>query len=192
MSVALTQPWTEEAFLDWASRQDEPYEFDGLRPVAMTGGNANHDRVTLNIHISLRARLRGTRCSHHGPNLGVRTTGGRIRYPDALITCTKFPGTERIAPDVVVVFEVISPRSGGMDRITKLREYQAVPSILRYVIVESTTAGLQVLHRDHGDETWRVQALTSGDSLGVPEVGTEIPVADIYEDVAFEEVLPFA
>jgi Uma2 family endonuclease len=186
MSSALPQPWTAEAFLDWASRQEGRYEFDGVRPVAMTGGNANHGRIIVNIHVALRARLRGTPCSHHGPDLGVQTIGSRIRYPDALITCTRFPGTDRLAPGVVTLFEVISPTSGGIDRIEKLREYQAVPSILRYVIVESAITGLQVLHRKAGDEAWLVEALTIDDVLDLPEVGIAIPVREIYEDIVFD------
>ncbi len=43
-------------------------EVDGQRPVAMTGGTARHSRITINIHTALRARLRGTRCSHYGPD----------------------------------------------------------------------------------------------------------------------------
>jgi len=190
MNVALQKPWTPERFLAWAEAQEDRYEFDGIRPVAMTGGNQNHDRITVNIATALRARLRGKPCSNHGPNLGVRTIGSAIRYPDAFITCTKFPGTDKIAPNVVVVFEVLSPTSGAIDRITKVREYEAVPSILRYVIVESVTAGLQVLHRSNGEAPWTVHALTKDDVLALPEVGMDISVAEFYEDVEFEAAEP--
>jgi Uma2 family endonuclease len=187
MNVALQKPWTPERFLAWAETQDVPYEFDGIRPVAMTGGNARHDRITGNIHGALRARLRGKPCSNYGPNLGMQTIGSKIRYPDALITCTKFRDTEKLAPNVVVVFEVVSPTSGGLDRIEKVREYETVPSILRYVIVESTTAGLQVLHRDNGESPWTAHALMKDDVLAIPEVGIEVPVAELYEGINFED-----
>jgi Uma2 family endonuclease len=190
MSIALEQPWTAERFLAWAESQEERYEFDGTRPVAMTGGNANHNRITMNILVALRARLRGTPCSNYGPDLGVQTIGSRIRYPDALITCTKFPGTDKLAPDVRVIFEVISPTSGGLDRIVKVREYAAVASVRRYIIAESTTAGLQVLHRASGEAPWTAIALTGEDVLALPEVGIEIPIAEFYEDVAFEDAAP--
>jgi len=62
MNVALTHPWTDEQFLNWAAAQEGRYEFDGLQPVAMTGGTARHSRITLNIHVALRSRLRGTQC----------------------------------------------------------------------------------------------------------------------------------
>jgi Uma2 family endonuclease len=183
MSLALQPPWTIEQFLNWASAQEGRYEFDGTKPVAMTGGNARHSRVTTNVHVALRSRLRGTTCSHYGPDLGVRTIGSKVRYPDALITCAQFPDTEQLAPDVRIVFEVLSPTSGQTDRIEKVREYAAVPSIRRYVIVETTSAGLLVLHRRDAGEPWTATALTIDDNLALPEIDIEIPVAEFYEAV---------
>jgi Uma2 family endonuclease len=190
MTVLARKPWTQDDFLAWAERQEGRFEFDGFQPVAMTGGNARHDKITGNINTALRTRLRGKPCSNYGPNLAVQTTASRIRYPDALITCTRFPDTNQIAPNVVVVFEVLSPTSGGIDRIEKLREYEAVPSILRYVIVESATPGLQVLHRQDGTSPWTVHALTQADILSVPEADIDIPVAEFYVDVEFDPPVP--
>ena len=185
MDASVTPPWTVEQFLSWAARQEERYEFDGERPVAMTGGTARHNRIAGNIHAALRMRLRGGRCSNFGPALGVRTTGQKVRYPDALVTCTKFPDSERLAPDVVVVFEVLSPDSGRRDRIEKVREYAAVPSIRRYAIVEFSSSGLLLLHRHKGDAAFTAQSLTIDDILVLPEIGIEIPVSEIYEDIDF-------
>jgi Uma2 family endonuclease len=187
MNIALKRPWTAEQFLTWAARQEGRYEFDGIQPVAMTGGSADHNRITLNIHAALRSRLRGRPCSFFGPDLAVRTVGETVRCPDALITCTKFPGTDRVAPDVVVVFEVLSPDSGRRDRIEKLQEYAAVPSIRRYVILEYRSKALLLFHRSQGYEPWTAQALKAEDSLSLPEVGIDIPVGEFYEDVEIPE-----
>jgi Uma2 family endonuclease len=185
MSIVLQKPWTEEQFLDWAGAQDAPYEFDGFRPVAMTGGNGRHDTITTNIAIALRQRLDGTACSSWGPNLGVRTVRARIRYPDALITCTKFPDDERIAPDPRVVFEVVSPTSARMDKVEKVREYQAVPSILRYVIVEAAAPTVLSLHRQSGSDPWTLTPQSIGDALPIPEAGIEIQVSELYARIEF-------
>nr|WP_294508174.1 Uma2 family endonuclease [uncultured Rhodopila sp.] len=187
MNVTFTTPWTVERFLIWAARQEERYEFDGTQPVAMTGGSGRHSRIMGNIHAALRARLRGTRCSYFGPDLGVRTGGDKVRFPDALVTCTKFPETEPLAPDPVVVFEVLSPDSGRRDRIEKVGDYASVASIRRYVIVESSGVGLLVLHRQQGDAAFAALRLSGEHTLALPEIGIEIPVAEIYEDVDFED-----
>jgi Uma2 family endonuclease len=190
MSVALSKVWTEDAFLSWARRQEGRYEFDGFAPVAMNGGSANHSLIIGNIQAALRVRLRGTPCAYFGPELAIRTPAGKIRYPDTLVTCTRFPGTAYIAPDPVIVFEVISPDSGGRDRIEKLREYAAVPSIRRYVIVESAGIGLTVMHRLAGDDAFTVLPLSAEDTLHLPEIAIEVPVGEFYLDVEFDDEAP--
>ena len=183
MSTAVRQPhMTRGEFLDWAATQEVRYEFDGSRPVAMTGGTVNHSQIGGNIYFALRRRLEGTGRVPMGPDAGVATIGDAVRYPDALVTCTRPPGTDRIVPGVVVVFEVLSPTSGRIDRIDKLREYQAVPSILRYVILEHTSAALAVHSRVKGTDPWIATALTEGDVLRMPEIGIEVPIAEFYED----------
>jgi Uma2 family endonuclease len=117
----------------------------------MTGGNINHNPIAFNLHRALHSRLRGTGCRPLGLDAGLATIGDTVRYPDGLVTRSKIKGEDRLVPNVVVVFEVISPTSGRMDRIVKVREYAAVASILRYVILESAGVGLTVLERQTGD-----------------------------------------
>jgi hypothetical protein len=83
----------------------------------------------------------------------------------------------------------ISPTAGRIDRIEKVREYAAVPSIRRYVMLETMSAGLLVLHRQKADDAWMVAALTIDDMLELPEVGIKIPVAEFYEDRDFTDTI---
>ncbi|MEO8716414.1 MAG: Uma2 family endonuclease [Acetobacteraceae bacterium] len=183
MNIALRKPrMTREQFFDWAQAQDVRYEFDGFEPVAMTGRTRNHSRLTRVLHRALDTRLSGSGCEPLGPDAGVATIGEAVRYPDALVTCTKTPDTAHVVDGVVVVFEVISPTSGRVDRIVKVREYAAVPSIRRYVILEHTSVGLTVLERSAGDQPWIITTLTAGDTLRMPEIGIEIPIVELYED----------
>ncbi len=129
----------------------------------------------------------GTGCRPLGPNAGLATIGETVRYPDGLVTCIRPRGQDRLVPNVVVVFEVIGLTSGCIDRIIKVREYAAVPSILRYVILESASVGLTVLERQAGNRKWTVSTLTGDDLLPSPEPGIEIPVAELYEGVDFPD-----
>jgi Uma2 family endonuclease len=186
MSVTNRVPaMTRDQFFDWAEAQDARYEFDGFEPVAMPGGNLNHNRIAFNIHTALRGRLRGSGCEPLGLDAGVATLGAAVRYPDAVVTCSAAQGRSRLVPDPVVLFEVISPTSGHVDRIVKVREYAAVDSIRRYVIVESTSAGLTVHERQAAGQKWTVSTMMADDLLPLPEIGIEIPTAEIYEGVDF-------
>jgi Uma2 family endonuclease len=172
---------TRDQFLDWAQSRDARYEFDGFQPVAMTGGSRDHNRITLNLHRALYERLKGTGCEPLGPDAGVATTGDIVRYPDALVTCTKGPGTDRLIPGVVVVFEVLSPGSGRTDRIDKVGEYRAVASVRRYVILEYNSISITVYAKTGGDDDWTGKKLTAQGSLQMPEIGIDIPVIELYE-----------
>ena len=187
MSVAFRKRWTQEQFFSWAETQEIRHEFDGSQPVAMTGGTAGACVIGVNLLAALRTRLRGGSCRPLGPDAGVETVNSAVRYPDALITGTKFELRDKKVPGVVVVFEVVSARSGAVDRIVKVREYASVPSIRRYVILESSNIGLTVFERGHADETWRASTLDNDDTLRMPEVGIEIPVSEIYEEITFSD-----
>ena len=108
-----------------------------------------------------------------------------VRYPDGLITCRDplLDGEQHTVADVIIVFEIVSPSSGRIDRIIKVREYAAVPTIRRYVIVESAFPGLQVLARSDATEAWSTAVLSAGDILSMPEVDAELAVDSLYEGV---------
>ncbi len=186
MSVNIRVPaMTRGQFFDWAEAQDARYEFDGFEPVAMTRGNLNQNGIAFNIHTALRGRLKGSGCTPLGLDAGVATIGDTVRYPDAVVTCSPVQGESRLIPDPVVVFEVISPTSGHIDRIVKVREYAAVGSTRVYVIVESASVGLAVHERQAAGQKWTVTTVMADDFLSLPDIGVEIPVAEIYEDVDF-------
>ena len=186
MSIALRKVMTRQEFFDWAETQDARYEFDGVQPVAMTGGTVGHSRVIRNVNFQLTNRLRGKACEPLGPDAGVATVGDTVRYPDAVVSCTESGNQDRLVPNPVVVLEVVSPSSVRTDRVTKLREYGAVPTIRRYVIIEPDAVAVTVLSRDHAEEEFRAAGLAEDDTLALPEIGIEIPVAAIYEGIAFE------
>lgn len=145
MTVAARQidweTWSQSRFLAWAESQPEGcrYEFDGSRPVAMAPATVGHNRIGRNIREAIRPRLpAGAPCDTYGPQDAIETVGGALREPDAFIACSRPHRTAIAVPAPIVVFEVVSPGRGNRQRDEdKVDEYKSVPSILRYVIVES-------------------------------------------------------
>ncbi len=178
---------TQDEFFGWAQSQGGRYEFDGVQPVAMTGGTLGHNQIMLAIHRALDRRLADGPCTALGPDAGVVTIGDIVRYPDAVVTCSKFSRSDHYVPFPVVVFEVISPGSLRLDRVVKLREYQAVSSLRVYVIVESDAPAVTVLSRDRDGESFKAVGLTEDDVLDLPAVGISIAVAEFYAGVVFSD-----
>jgi Uma2 family endonuclease len=177
MSVALRQPMTLAEFLAWEEAQELRWEFDGFQPVGMTGGTLAHEIIGGNVRTSLQNRLAGSRCRVLGPTLKIEVVG-RIRYPDAFVMCT--PGTPQstVVRDPVVVFEVLSESTARTDRFEKLREYGATPSIQRYVLLEQDAIAAVVYVRKGTDLV--VETLAADDTLRMPEIGIEVPMAEFY------------
>lgn len=60
----------------------------------------------------------------------------------------------------------------------------------RYVMLESTSIDVTVMERKEPNAAWLITTLTKDDTLHIPEVGIEIPVADLYEGLSFPEEEP--
>lgn len=182
MTVALRNPMNLSEFLEWEERQELRYEFDGVQPLAMTGGTFEHDRISINLAASLVTRLRGKPCRPCGSNLKIEVMG-RIRYPDGYVTCSLPVRGSMVTDDPVVIFEVLSKGTARQDRVEKGREYRSTASITHYVMLEQESIDATVLER-RGEE-WLHHLLGEGDALRLPGISIEIPLAELYEGIDF-------
>jgi Uma2 family endonuclease len=136
---------------------------------------------------ALTGRLRGNPCQAYTSNLEILVAGS-IRYPVAFVACSSLPRGTLVVTDPVVVFEVLSPSTASTDVGAKNEEYRDTPSIQRYVMLVQDRQRATVFARDGGD--W-VGHIVSGDAvLAMPEIGVEVPLAELYEGVSFEPATP--
>jgi Uma2 family endonuclease len=184
MNVALRKPMSLVEFLAWEQRQEIRYEFDGLQAYAMVGGTAAHATVQRNLVTALTIRLRGNGCQPFGSELKIEVAGS-IRYPDAFVVCTPVARNAQVIRDPVVIFEVLSPGTARVDRVTKNAEYRATASILRYVMLEQDSQAATVFARE--GERWVGSLLTGDAVLSMPEIAVEVPLAELYEGLDLAE-----
>ncbi len=182
MNGALRQPVSVADFLVWEEQQELRYEFDGFQAYAMTGGTRAHAIIQRNLLTALTNRLRGNRCQPFGSELKIEVAGS-IRYPDAFVACTPGAGNQTVVSDPVVIFEVevLSDSTARIDRVAKNAEYRATASVQRYVMLEQDSQAATVFTRE-GDR--RVGSLLTGDAvLTMPEIGIEVPLAELYDGI---------
>jgi Uma2 family endonuclease len=184
MNVAVRKPTTLSEFLAWEERQELRHEFDGLRVIAMAGGTAAHAAIQRNLAVALHPRLRGRPCQFFGSDLKFLTAEGTVRYPDGIVVCAPVASKAKHVEHPTVVFEVLSPSTTDTDRIVKAREYEATPSVRRYVMLEQDSAAAVVYAR--AGESWTHEILLADSSLALPEIGLDFPLAELYEGVEFE------
>ena len=78
----------------------------------------------------------------------------------------------------MVVFEVVSEDTARVDRIDKVRDYQATGSIRRYVILEQTSIGATVFARE--GEKWNATVLIESETIALPELGSALALSECY------------
>jgi len=167
-----------EKFLAWEERQELRHEFDGFTPRAMTGGTLGHSAVKVNLYRELSTRLAGKPCRPYDSDTKLRMVHS-VRYPDAMVVCKPVDRKATWVTEPTVVFEVLSESTSHVDLVEKLQEYTAVPSMMRYVLLEQDHVAAVVYARQ--GEAWVATALTGEAVLEMPEIGISVPLPELYE-----------
>ena len=174
-----------EAFLAFADRQspDEHWELHDGVPRLMVGGTARHARIAGNIDHALFATARARGCEVFRDFL-LEANEFNAFEPDVMIRCGGIDDRVRRTADPVVVFEVHSPSTMGIDRGLKFDRYRAIPSLQQIVFVYQDSYRVEAWTRQDGEWEEEPTVLTAIDvSLQIPAIGTSLAMSDIYLDV---------
>jgi Uma2 family endonuclease len=109
--------------------------------------------------------------------------GTRIRYPDVVVFAGPLGQTARTLTDAIAIFEVLSDDTATTDRVEKLIDYAAVPSLRCYVMLEQTVVAATLFQRETSD-TWAASPHTKGE-LALPGLDVSLPLADVYQGLTF-------
>ena len=147
----------------------------------MVGATQAHELIVTNIVFSMRLRLRGGPCRVFGSGMKIEAAGS-IRYPDATVACGPVQPLEKLLADPVIVFEVESDSTALVDQTVKNPEYEATPSIMRYVMLSQERVAAMVFARVNG--VWAGSLATDpAKVLAMPEIGVKVPLGEFYEGV---------
>jgi Uma2 family endonuclease len=169
-------PTTLAEFLAWEQGQEVRHEWDGVQPIAMVGGTLAHSELATRLSDRLRDALRDRGCTVFRADVKVWTErGSRVRYPDLVVTCSPIRPSDTAVRDPVLIVEVLSESTAGVDLGIKRAEYAALPSLRRYVVLSNEAALAFVFTAANdfrGEEVREV--------LDLPELGVSVPLAPIY------------
>jgi Uma2 family endonuclease len=175
--------FTADEFIAWALEQPTGrFELENGVLVAMAPERANHATAKLNAVIALRNGIaeRGFPCQAFPDGMSVRVSDRTVYEPDALVRCgPPLPGDAIEVADPMVVVEVVSPSSRGVDRGIKLAGYFSLPSVRHYLIVD--TESQVVIHHRRGDEGRIEGQILHDGSLTLDPPGLAIAVRDIFD-----------
>jgi Uma2 family endonuclease len=172
-----------------AGELDSPIKHEYLAGVvyAMAGASNSHNLIATNTTVAVGSRLRGRSCRAYNSDTKMRIRMPdqvRFYYPDASVICRSNPGGDSYQDEPTVLFEVLSRQTRRIDEGEKKEAYLTIPSLGVYALVEQDSATVVLFRRS---ETGFIREVYSGlDAvLPLPEIGTELPLAEIYDGVEF-------
>lgn len=178
------QPMTPEEYLLWEPLQEERYEYSGGRIIAMTGGTVPHNDIALNIYSALRARVRAQNCRINVADVKVQVSdAGAYRYPDVVVSCSEVDrnAIKLIAAPTLIV-EVLSPGTERQDRGDKLKEYQRLPSLQEYLLIDASQISVERYQGGEG-RMWLYFAYALGDTVELNSLDFACPIEHFYEGI---------
>lgn len=183
MSAHPQKRLTVDEFLVWAVGQPGRYELVDGEVYAMSPQRARHARAKFAVQSALQSSIlsRGLPCQMFPDGMTVRIDQSTAFEPDALVTCGERLDHDAIeVPAPVIVVEVLSPGTSGVDTGHKLAGYFRVPSILHYLIVDPKKRLL--IHHRRGDGDLIETRLVFAGSLDLAPPGLAIALADLFAE----------
>lgn len=141
MNIALRRPMTVEEYLASSERQAERQRTELIngQVVAMAPERAAHNRIKIAVIMALDRAVKaaGLSCEAFTDGMTVQIDEHTAYEPDALVNCgERMSGRGMIAPNPVIVVEVLSPTTAHSDTSAKLIGYFKLPSVAHYLVID--------------------------------------------------------
>jgi Uma2 family endonuclease len=144
MSDPSRKPMCTDEFIAWAMEQPEGtrYELVAGDVVGMAPERSAHALTKFRIarRFAEAVELAGLACTVYPDGMAVVIDAATVYEPDALVRCgAPLAGDTVRITDPLIVVEVLSPSTRGVDTGAKLTDYFRIPSVRHYLIVRAET-----------------------------------------------------
>lgn len=166
---------------------DAKYEYIDGEAYLMSGGTADHARISSNMVRALEDALGDCPCLVYNSDLHVRIGHSCITLPDVTVTCDEHDMgriTEIRAPRVIV--EVLSESTKGYDRGKKFAFYRACATIQEYVLVATNYQAVEV-HRRTLQGWTEYQVYGPDDEVELRSINVHFPLSVLYKRTTVPE-----
>jgi Uma2 family endonuclease len=176
---------TYEEYLAYELHSELKHEFEEGEIFALAGGSPRHSALASRISAALE-NTRPHGCTAFQSDMRIRVLAtGRATYPDASLVCGPIEldpadrsGTTITNPTLLV--EVLFPSTEEVDRGSKWRDYQRIPSLQEYLLVSQDSR--VEIYRRLTSERWEyldvnegVVKLASGATLDLSNLYQSLP-----------------
>jgi Uma2 family endonuclease len=176
--------YTYDEYLTYERDSALKHEFEDGEIVAMAGGSPRHSALASRISAAIE-NTRPAGCTAFQSDMRIRILAtGKATYPDASMVggpieldAADRSGTTIINPSLLV--EVLSPSTEEIDRGSKWRDYQRIPSLQEYVLV-SQEPHIEI-HRRTASGQWEYLDVREG--VAKLASGVTLSLGSLYENL---------
>jgi Uma2 family endonuclease len=185
ISHARLTTMTEQEYLDFEMKSPERHEYVAGQVFAMVGASRAHNLITGNLYSLLRTAARNKGCEAFITELKVRVRPARAYYyPDIVVTCGESDKDPYVISEAVLIVEVLSPSTEGIDRREKLLAYRQLDSLQEYVLAAQSRKHVEVYRRDAAGTWWHDEYEDLRAKIPLESVDVEVTLEEIYDGVA--------
>lgn len=159
------------------------HEFVAGHVFTREGARDVHNTIALNVALHLRKTLRSESHRVFMSEIVLHVAGAdAYYYPDVFVTCDARDTDPYIKRYPTLVIEVLSPRTEGVDRREKLRNYRMLETLKEYAIIAVDEARVEIYRLEPGSE-WHHYVYGSDEIVELSSVNIKLPLGEIYEGV---------
>lgn len=132
---------TSEQFIAWAMEQPETEHYELYRgevvPMAPEREMHAYTKSLIGRRLGNAIEQGGLPCTVYIDDFVVRVNGDTSFEPDVVVLCGMRPDPNALwIDDPVILVEVLSPSTKGIDKSRKFAAYMELPSVRHYLIVD--------------------------------------------------------
>lgn len=189
-SAPVTNYVSIEEYLAVEALSEAKHEYYNGEVFAMARASVPHNRLVRNGLSAVDGFLRGKLCEVFPSDLKTHVkTKSAFVYPDLSIVCNGlqfYKSTNDIIVNPTVIIEVLSPDTERYDRGKKFILYRQIESLQEYILISSMEILVEKFTRDAADKWILNDHKGLPDKLLIGAINLQLPLAEIYRDVAFE------
>jgi Uma2 family endonuclease len=180
-------PMSVEAYLAWEPQQETRYEYVHGEVFAMTGGTIPHNDIAINLLTILLSQVRTQGCRLNMADVKLQIDeSGLYYYPDLIVSCDpRDRNARKFIQFPKLIVEVLSPGTADKDRGDKFRDYQSIPTLQDYLLIDSEKISAECYRRSEG-RMWLYYPYTSGDTIALESLGISLAIEQLYAGINFE------
>ena len=182
--------YTVDEYLELEVASETRNEYRNGEIIPMTGGTPNHNDISGNAYILLKALLKAKayRVFHVDQRLWIPALK-EYTYPDVMVVAKPLEmqvGRKDTITNPCLIVEVLSRSTKSRDRSEKFAEYRTIDTFQEYILIDQYR-----IHVEHYVKTAVNQWLFSEyddpeTAIALQFLDMQIKIADLYDNIDFD------